>query len=126
VVVDCADRGLYRNCRTLNIGLDGSLIALTVPLEPGTRVQLELEDRFHGGRMLPLTGVVAGRMDGSVDIRFDPLSSEVSQALEEVIWPEWDGRDLLEGVMIYCDVEQVENLEDLLRLTTLVETRFRR
>ena len=59
-------------------------------------------------------------------MQFTGLSSSQIMLLEKVIQPDWDGKDPLEGLMIFAVREHVVDLADWLRLTSLVCGEYQR
>lgn len=59
-------------------------------------------------------------------LAFDSLNPSQCQLLSNRIKPRWDGRDILEGVIIHGILENTSDLASSLRLTTLLSSDYRR
>ena len=59
-------------------------------------------------------------LDGA-DLKFDSPSPQQIEELREVIYPHWNGQNLLEGVLILSNWVDADDFAGWLRLLTLVE-----
>lgn len=57
---------------------------------------------------------------------FDNLDSGESLALEDIIWPRWDGQDTFEGLILVASRENITSLGEWLHLTSIVCNQYRR
>ena len=54
------------------------------------------------------------------------LQTAQRQLLNQLINPDWDGKDLLEGVMMYGPLEETTDFASCMRLTSLLGRRYKR
>ncbi|MCU7806655.1 MAG: PilZ domain-containing protein [Candidatus Thiodiazotropha sp. (ex Semelilucina semeliformis)] len=54
------------------------------------------------------------------------LQTDQQQLLNRLINPDWDGKDLLEGVMMYGPLEETTDFAACMRLTSLLGRRYKR
>ena len=52
--------------------------------------------------------------------------SKKGRLLEDIIWPKWDGEQLFEGLLIVAPHEDIVDLADWMRLTSLLCNQYRR
>lgn len=110
------------SCKIRDLSL-GGLFAVG---QPAVRADAALEIRLRKGReRIGLRARVARVTLDGVGVEFGPLDAEQSAFLQEVMWPRWDGRDILEGVMILAADGEIRDLAEWMRLTSVVED-FRR
>lgn len=60
---------------------------------------------------------------GGSAIRFVRLPAIRREQLERLLWPTWDKRDLLEGLLLMCRGEPLQDLPHWLHMTTLLAQR---
>lgn len=111
------------NCRIRDIGM-GGLYALS-PSRAPVDTQVELLFRVGADDLVVSGRVQRSDLDG-VAIKFDSLSAAQSAVLEQLIWPDWDGHNLMEGVLLLAAFSEIRELKDLMHLTTIVEEYGRR
>ncbi|MEW8026544.1 MAG: PilZ domain-containing protein [Candidatus Thiodiazotropha sp.] len=56
---------------------------------------------------------------------FDRLEPRESQFLSDLIHPKWDGKDLLEGVIMHGILEDTANFAACMRLTSLLNSNYK-
>lgn len=59
-------------------------------------------------------------------LSFDTLDSRARTALGELVNPKWDGKNVIEGLLIVAAREQVMSLSECLRLTSVICDHYRR
>jgi len=59
-------------------------------------------------------------------LKFNYLGETERRLLEDVIWPEWDGEDMYEGLLIIAARENIVDLAGWLHLTSIVCNQYRR
>jgi hypothetical protein len=105
---------------------DLSLAGLFAVGQPAVRADAPLEIRLRKGRdRVTLRARVARVTLDGVGVEFGALDTGQSDFLHEVMWPSWDGRDILEGVMILAGDGEIRDLAEWMRLTSVVQD-FRR
>ncbi|MES9955383.1 MAG: PilZ domain-containing protein [Candidatus Thiodiazotropha sp. 6PLUC2] len=58
-------------------------------------------------------------------LSFEQLHPQESQFLTELIHPSWDGKDLLEGVIMHGILENTTDFASCMRLTSLLSSDYR-
>jgi len=121
----CNRRNSYHNRKTGNIspgglfingspcgsmGSEFDIFMECVETDDPLRVRAQITRVAHNGFGMQFTGI------DSCQIRL----------LEKVIQPDWDGRDPFEGLLIFAAREEVTDLADWLRLTSLVCNQYQR
>jgi len=121
LVVDlyCAERDQHRKCRVSNIGLDGMFVVGLPCFRHDQRVRATF-GRSEGGALSLPCRVDQITLDGA-DLKFDNPSPQQIEELREVIYPHWNGHDLLEGVLILSNWVEADDFAGWLRLLTLVQ-----
>lgn len=123
----CADKNRYYRRKTNNISVGGLFISgtpcersgvqLEVIVNPARRVQ-EASDRYTAD-------VIRSSVSGFA-LKFNRLDEQKRRALEDAIWPKWDGEQLFEGLLIVAPHEDIVDLADWMRLTSLLCNQYRR
>ncbi|MES9945580.1 MAG: PilZ domain-containing protein [Candidatus Thiodiazotropha sp.] len=110
IIKDLSESGLFITCPT-SAKIDGNY-QLSIK-RPGAGEYLELSARVI-------------RVDnwGSALI-FDRLEPQKSRLLSNLIQPKWDGKDLLEGVIMHGMLEDTANFAACMRLTSLLSSNYR-
>ncbi|MES9824749.1 MAG: PilZ domain-containing protein [Candidatus Thiodiazotropha endolucinida] len=58
-------------------------------------------------------------------LAFDQLTPHESQFLTDLIHPKWDGKDLLEGVIMHGILEDTASFAACMRLTSLLDSNYK-
>jgi len=121
LVVDlyCVERDQHRKCRVSNIGLDGMFVVGLPCFRNNQRVRATF-GRAEGGALCLPCRVDQISLDGA-DLKFDNPSPQQVEELREIIFPHWNGTDLLEGVLILSNWIEAEDFAGWLRLLTLAQ-----
>jgi hypothetical protein len=94
--------------------------------QPAVRADAPVEIRLRvGDRRLTFRARVARVTLDGVGVEFGTVDAGQAELLQDVMWPRWDGRDILEGVMILAGDGEIRDLAQWMHLTSVVET-FRR
>jgi len=123
----CADKNRYYRRKINNISVGGLFVSgtpcarnstrLEVTINPAKRVQ-EAPDRY--------TAEVARSSASGFALKFNHLDEQKRRLLEDIIWPKWDGEQLFEGLLIVAPHEDIVDLADWMRLTSLLCNQYRR
>ncbi len=105
-------------CYTREIGMDGLSIEGAPSLRCGQGVQLVFDDQH--GRSVSVDCVVEPYAGSGLRLRYCNLQQERRERLEEIVWPSWDGANLLEGLVLMAGRFGAATLQDWLRLTSLL------
>ena len=89
------------------------------PCQLSMKIPGETEALTLAARVVHIGSVGSG-------LAFERLSSRQHQLLSDRIKPRWDGRDLLEGVIIHGILENTADLASSLRLTSLLSSDYQR
>jgi len=118
VDVRCPAVNLQKQCCAYHLGMDRVFLEDVPPLAKGT----EVEVRFPGDHKDPLriSCTVEETLGDLAFLRFPDLQGDDRGKLEALICPNWDGVDLLEGLLILSRRLPAANLEDWLRLTSIL------
>ena len=109
-------------CRVHDLSFSGLFATGQPAVSIDSRVEVVLRVHEEG---LRLNGRVVRSTTEGVAVEFGALTAEQTELLNTVMWPRWDGRDLLEGVMILADDSEMRDLGTWMRLTSVIES-FRR
>lgn len=109
-----------------NISMGGLFIAGDACTRPGMEVSVvvaPLYSEVQHSRQLPARVV---RTSGSgFAVQFSDLSSKDCRLLKQLMEPEWDGKNVFEGLLIVAAREHVMSLSECLRLTSVICDRYR-
>lgn len=83
-------------------------------------------DGVGGSSAKPITGEIVRQGANGFAVRFKYLGAEHIRQLEELIWPEWNGENLFDGMMILIMREQVTDLASWMRLTSILCRYYKR
>ena len=121
LVVDlyCVERDQHRKCRVSNIGLDGMFVVGLPCFKNDQKVRATF-GRSEGGALCLPCRVSQIALDGA-DLKFDNPSAQQIEELREIIYPQWNGLNLLEGVLILSNWVEADDFTGWLRLLTLVQ-----
>jgi len=121
LVVDLhyVEQDQHRKCRVSNIGLDGMFVVGLPGFKHGQGVRATF-GRPEGGALSLLCRVDQITLDGA-DLKFDSPSPQQIEELREVIYPQWNGNDLLEGALILSSWVEADDFAGWLHLLTLAE-----
>ena len=117
--------GTRQNRRIENISESGFFISGPSTQKQGERCQLTIRIADDPGELTLDALVVHSDADG-LGFAFESLDARQLQQLTQCINPRWDGRDLLEGVIMHGILENTDNLADSLRLTSLLSSNYQR
>lgn len=106
------------HCHTLNIGLGGLFAEGVAGVRTGDNLKVAL-DR-HEQAALELDGQVTRVTATGAGLAFYGNGPAALATLRELIEPDWDGHDLLEGVMKVGPRYEGSGLADWMRLTSLL------
>lgn len=123
----CADKNRYYLRKIKNIS-GGGLFVSGSPCElSGVQVEVIINptkqvpqpsDRYT-------TEVVRSSASGFA-LKFNHLDEQRKRALEDIMWPRWDGKELFEGLLIVAPHENIVDLAGWMRLTSLLCNQYRR
>lgn len=118
VEVRCPALSLQKKCCAYDVAMDSIFIEDLPTLSKGT----EVEVRFPGNPNDPLSLIctVTETVDDLAFLRFNDLDNDQQTKLEALLCPNWDGADLLEGLLILSRRLPATNLEEWMRLTSIV------
>ena len=74
---------------------------------------------------LQLTARVARIGNTGCGLTFEGLQPQESRFLSDLTNPKWDGKDLLEGVIMHGILENTTDFASCMRLTSLLSSRYR-
>lgn len=108
-----------------NISENGFFVSGSKALKLGQQCQLTMS--IPGAtQTLTLAARVVHIDETGCGLAFDSMDRCQSELLSNRIKPRWDGRDILEGVIIHGILENTSDLASSLRLTTLLSSNYRR
>jgi hypothetical protein len=106
--------------RVLEVGLEGGLIKADTCVRCGQRVQLIFDEQT--GEKVCVDCIVEPFSTGTHKLRYCSPKVDFSDRLNSIIWPDWDGANLLDGALLIAERDEVASLSDLLRVTSLLST----
>ncbi len=93
----------------------------------GTELQIVIDpDGLSGDHSAPMTGEIVRQGANGFAVRFKYLGEAHVRQLEDLIWPEWNGENLFEGMMIVVTREQVTDLATWMHLTSILCSHYKR
>ncbi len=123
----CTEKSTYYRRKINNISVGGLYVdgnpcgrkgaQLEVIINPAVS-ELESADRY--------TGEILRSCVSGFAMQFRYLDENQQRKMEELIWPKWDGEDMLEGLLIVAPREDVVDLADWMRLTSIVSRHYKR
>ena len=114
----CGHDAKLRHTHTYDIGLSGMFAVGVLCVRPGDEVRVSLGHKEAGALQL---GARVSRvsLDGA-GLEFVGNSPMAIELLRELLTPDWDGHDLLEGVMKIAPWYRGKDLAGWMRLTSMV------
>jgi len=107
--------------RTLEVGRDGVFVeGGPNDLRCGQMVELVFADK--AGESICVNCVVEPYGWSKQHLRYCELQPERRERLEQIVWPSWDGSNLLDGLILMAGRYGAASLSDWLRLTSLLTT----
>jgi hypothetical protein len=123
----CADKKRYYRRKINNISVGGLFVSGSPCGRTGT--QLEVIVNPVNRALQPSDRYTARIVRSSVSgfaMQFSHLDAQKTGALEEVIWPKWDGENMFEGLLIIAPHEDIVDLAGWMRLTSILCNQYRR
>lgn len=121
VTVDlyCPHKQMHKTARTLSIGKD-SLFIVGIPcLRPSANVVVSFGRPEEAVLQIPCqVGLVT--LEG-VRLNYIERDSRCIRVLQSIIWPSWDGHNMLEGLLALACRDDIHDLAGLLRITKIAE-----
>jgi len=114
----CGTEQKHRHCQTVDIGLGGLFAAGVLCVRPEDPVRIMLSRPDLGA--LQLDSRVARVTMAGAGLEFIKGAAAEFERLREFLTPNWDGENLLEGVVRIAPWYQSSGLAGWMRLTTLV------
>jgi hypothetical protein len=114
----CERKGSNRQCYTHNVCNDGMFVVGVLCLRPGDTVNVALGDRDKGA--LELDCIVNRVTLDGVGVKFTGNSAQKMAMLRELLTPEWDGRNLWDGMIKLAPWCESTDFSDWMRLTSLL------
>ncbi|NCA69324.1 MAG: hypothetical protein EOM91_04330 [Sphingobacteriia bacterium] len=105
-------------CRTYAIGRQALLLEGVGLLFPTQGVEVTLAATSE--TPLTLTCRVEATAGPHAYLRFEPLTAAQQRRLDELLWPDWDGVNLLDGLILMSERYGASSLTEWLRLTDLL------
>ena len=115
----CPERNQHRKCRVSDIGLGGMFVVGLPCFKRDQEVVATFGHAEAGALTLPCR-VARITLDGAA-LKYDCPSPSQLEELREIIYPEWRGGDLLQGVLILSNWVEADSFAGWLRLLTLLE-----
>jgi hypothetical protein len=106
------------SCATSEIAEDSLIIQGAPTIASGRTVELIFTCK--DGTRISVHCVVEPHSGPRLLLRYADLDPATYEQLQDTLWPEWDGRDLLDGLISICRRYRDESLADWVRLTTLL------
>jgi len=112
------DSHLPATRRTLEVGMDGVFLDATPNLRCGQVVELSFDDA--AGVPVCVDCVVEPYGWNKHHLRYCELHQDRRDRLERIVWPAWDGANLLDGLVLMAGRYGASSLSDWMRLTSLL------
>jgi hypothetical protein len=81
---------------------------------------VELAFTRKDGEQVSVEAVVEPHETDRLCVRYRELDPHRRERLLQTLWPDWDGHDLLDGLILMAGRFGVQTLADLIRLTSLL------
>lgn len=122
-----AKNNTYQDRKARNLSTNGMLICGSSCGRTGMDIEIHFNTfKYRHGQSLRLPArIVQNNVNGSV-VEFTCLDGEAKCFLEHIIFPQWDGEDMYEGLLILAAYEKVTDLAGWLRLTSLIHGEYKR
>jgi len=114
------DQGTMATYCTHKIGPDSLFIDGAPSLRRGQGIELIFESA--SGLRVAIDGIVEGHTGSKLFVSYRTLETQARERLEQIIWPSWDGANLLDGLILLAGRYGDATLKDWLRLTNLLGT----
>lgn len=105
-------------CTTQEISHDYVFISGGPKVRAGSEVKLEFNRR--DGEPVAVNCVVVPHTGERLLLCYGEMAAAQRDLLKRTIWPDWDGRDLLHGLILMADRCEEQTLSEWLRLTSLL------
>ena len=123
----CADKNRYYRRKINNISIGGLFVSGTPCARNGTRLEVIINPAKRAKQAPERYSAAVARSSASgFALKFNHLDEQRKCALEDIIWPKWDGEELFEGLLIVAPHEDIVDLADWMRLTSLLCNQYRR
>jgi len=123
----CPDQNNSDHRLTTNVSLGGIYVAGSPCGNIGTPLAVVITPIHRPQECsAPFPSTVVRSTPGGFALRFDSMSQQQADELQCMIRPRWDGENIFEGLLIAASQENVTELSDCLRLSSVVCDRFRR
>ena len=115
----CPHKQMHKSARTLSIG-ERSLFIVGIPcLRPNVDVIVSFGNPEDAILQIPCqVGLVT--LEG-VMLNYQHHDSKYSHQLQRIIWPSWDGHNMLDGLLALACRDDIHDLAGLLRITKIAE-----
>jgi hypothetical protein len=114
----CGEDETWHHCHTANIGRGGLFAIGVLCLRPGDNVRVSLGRRQRGA--LQLHSQVARVSQVGAGLAFGGNGQAKMEMLAELLSPDWDGENLLEGVIKIGPWYRDEDLAGWMRMTSML------
>ncbi|WPL15631.1 hypothetical protein Thiowin_00537 [Thiorhodovibrio winogradskyi] len=104
--------------KVLDVGLASGIMMMDTCIGCGQTVQLTFDEA--PGEVICVDCVVEPHGVGRYRLRYCAPKEQIRERLRRIIWPDWDGANLLDGALLMAERYEVASLSDLLRLTSLL------
>ena len=118
VDIYCGPQEERRECKTRDIGLGGFFAVGATCVRENDKVHVELGP--NDGDKLHLSGRVARISHGGAGLQFVGNSPATLEVLRALLVPDWDGGNLLDGVVKIAPWYRENDLAGWMRLTSIV------
>lgn len=109
------------HCFSTNIGMKGIFIKNGPKHRPGTKCTIRIHD--HENELVCLPAKVTHSCNEGTGYTFNTPPMQDCLKLRHIVSPSWDGRNLLDGVLLTSRYAKPRNLADCLSLTSLISTK---
>lgn len=116
----CQKNGRRYHCQATDIDEFGLSITGISCLQTNDIFTLDLGT--HTNKNLYLTCKVVRVNPSSFDLKFENCSAKNLDALKQAINQEWDGKNILEGIIKFGPVQPHNTLSEWLRLTSVISS----
>ena len=118
-------RPASRRGHTRNIGIGGLFIAAAPDMHCGEELEITLH-LPRQARVVSLRCQVARTARNGFAARFAGLDGSQRRLLQALVNPEWDGKDVFEGLLLATAWQPASDLPGMLRLASVVGNQYRR
>lgn len=109
-----------------NISLGGLFVRGVAGPPVGKQLQVAIgATTLAASQAIPLDAHSVRSNSRGFALHFDTIDSHSASLIEKLMHPDWDGRNLFDGLLIAATHEQLDSLAQCLQLSSVISGRYR-